>query len=314
MQLSCGCLFVSARSSLAIAKCPRTKRRQIRVPDQRLLHSRVAVVRLFVWAAAHCPRPRADLEWCNEMRGVKVPRYRLCFPRLPRVNYYDVRLISKLPWTVTVRGLDHQEILNVPLVTAGGVVTTSSGDAIAIMHQYAHLTQERTIHSCGQMEYNGLHACDRSAIAGGKQCIRTQDGHHIPLYIRDGLPYMTIRPFTDIEWETLPHIELTKAANGAHDLWLPTSIDHEHSNLLVSTNGRPHHPSAPLSYEFWDPIYYRCNGGQEHPGRYIGTTTQDEPNYPRDYQILREDNHSVVLCSHCCFNDIANGLSCADRV
>ena len=42
----------------------------------------------------------------------------------------DARLISKSPWVVTVRGLNQQEILNVPLVTAGGVITTSSGDAV----------------------------------------------------------------------------------------------------------------------------------------------------------------------------------------
>ena len=47
---------------------------------------------------------------------------------------------------------------------------------------------------------------------------------------------MAMRPFADVEWETLPHIELTKAANGAHDLWLPASIDHEHSNLLACIN------------------------------------------------------------------------------
>ena len=150
---------------------------------------------------------------------------------------HDVRLISKSPWTVTARGLDHQEILNVPLVAAGGAVTMSSGDAIAIMHQHAHLTQERTIHSCGQMEHNGLHACDKSVIVGGKQRIQTQDGHYKPLCIRDGPPHMAIRPFTDLEWETLPHIELTEAADGTHNLWSPTSIDHEHPTTLVSVNG-----------------------------------------------------------------------------
>ena len=158
---------------------------------------------------------------------------------------------------------DHGETehMNAPLVAAGGVITTSSGDAIAIMHQHAHLAQERTIHSCGQMEHNGLHVCDRSAIVGGKQRIQTQDGHHMPLHIRDGLPYMAIRPFTDLEWETLPHIELTEAANGAHDSWSPTSIDHEHSTPLASVNGQSPYPSAPLCHAFWDPIYYTRNGG-----------------------------------------------------
>ena len=77
--------------------------------------------------------------------------------------------------------------------------------------------------------------CDRSAIAGGKQHIQTQNGHHMPLHIRDGLPYMAIRPFTDIEWETLPHIDLTEAANSTHDLWLPALICGYLHQLITST-------------------------------------------------------------------------------
>ena len=59
---------------------------------------------------------------------------------------------------------DHGETehMNAPLVAAGGVITTSSGDAIAIMHQHAHLAQERTIHSCGQMEHMTMK--DRQSI------------------------------------------------------------------------------------------------------------------------------------------------------
>ena len=85
------------------------------------------------------------------------------------------------------------------------------------------------------MEHNGLNACDKSAVVGGKQCIQTQDGHHRPLQATDGLPHMAIRHFANIEWETLPHVELTKKANGTHDLWLPASLDHEHPTMLEST-------------------------------------------------------------------------------
>ena len=105
---------------------------------------------------------------------------------------------------------------------------------------------------------------DKSAIVGGKQRIQTQNGHHVPLHTRDGLPCVAMRPFADVEWATLPHIELTKAANGTHDLWLPASIDHEHPTVLASTNRHPPHPSAPLCYEYWVPFITKVTEGKNN--------------------------------------------------
>ena len=39
---------------------------------------------------------------------------------------------------------------------------------------------------------------------------------------------MPVRPFTDEEWETLPHVELTKNSTNDNDLWDPSVLDHEH--------------------------------------------------------------------------------------
>ena len=49
----------------------------------------------------------------------------------------DVCIIEKSDRTVDVRGIDSHQITNITIVTAGGVIKTQHGPAIAIMHQYA---------------------------------------------------------------------------------------------------------------------------------------------------------------------------------
>jgi hypothetical protein len=46
-------------------------------------------------------------------------------------------------------------------------------------------------------------------IPGGLQRIQTVDAYVFPLSIRDGLPYLGMRPYTDSEYESLPHVILT---------------------------------------------------------------------------------------------------------
>ena len=57
-------------------------------------------------------------------------------------------------------------------------------------------------------------------VAGGLQHILTNDGYVIPISIRDGLPYVALHPFTDEEWDSLPHVILTGDAN-----WDPGVLD-----------------------------------------------------------------------------------------
>ena len=57
----------------------------------------------------------------------------------------DVRIIEKSDQTVDVRGIDNHQIINIPIVTAGGVVKTQHGPTIAILHQYAYTGQGKTI-------------------------------------------------------------------------------------------------------------------------------------------------------------------------
>jgi hypothetical protein len=48
------------------------------------------------------------------------------------------------------------------------------------------------------------------------------DGYIIPVSIRDGVTRLKIRPYTDHEFETLPHVTLTSELE-----WDPSVIDHE---------------------------------------------------------------------------------------
>ena len=92
----------------------------------------------------------------------------------------------------------------------GGVIKTQHGPTIAILHQYTYTGQDKTIHSLGQLEWYKNNVNDKSIkVAGGLQHILTNDGYVIPISIRDGLPYVALHPFTDEEWDSLPHDILT---------------------------------------------------------------------------------------------------------
>ena len=56
--------------------------------------------------------------------------------------------------------------------------------------------------------------------AGGLQCITTVDGYALPLDIIRGLPYLSMQPYTDDEWNTLPHVVFTSDAT-----WDPSAMD-----------------------------------------------------------------------------------------
>ena len=70
------------------------------------------------------------------------------------------------------------------------------------------------------MEHFKIEVNDKALSLGGKQCINTPDDYSIPLNIRNGLPYMSIRPYTDKELLELPQIILT-----ADQEWDPSILD-----------------------------------------------------------------------------------------
>ena len=134
----------------------------------------------------------------------------------------DVRVISTSDRRVDVQGVSNHQVTAIPIVTCGGVVNTHRGDAIVIMNQYARVRNGKTIHSCIQLESHKNDVHDKSKSVGGKQRIITPDGYAIPLHIQDGLVYMDMQPYTDRQFDTLPHIILTSGIT-----WDPTIFDNE---------------------------------------------------------------------------------------
>jgi hypothetical protein len=131
-------------------------------------------------------------------------------------------------------------IKDVLIGTVSAVVNTQRGEVIAIMHQYAYTGKGGTIHSSGQLEWCGNDVNDHSIkIDGGRQRLTTPDGYVIPIDVRRGLPYITMRPFTDEEFEELPHVLWT-----SEDDWDPTSLD---SVISDDPNWYEAEPSPPLT-------------------------------------------------------------------
>jgi hypothetical protein len=121
-----------------------------------------------------------------------------------------------------VEGIDGHVMERRRLITAGVITHSNHGPVILIMHQYAHSGKGRSIHSLPQLEWNGVDVDNKSSRVGGKQRLVTFDGFSIPINIQCGLPYIHMRPHTDQEWETLPHVLLTDDTN-----WDPAHMDHE---------------------------------------------------------------------------------------
>ena len=133
-----------------------------------------------------------------------------------------MRVIAKTDRVVYIAGIDNHEMKELAVVSAGTVIRTQRGPVIAIFNQYAYVPNGRTIHSCIQMESYGVCVDDKSVKLGyGSQSIKTIEGYVIPLDMRQGLPYINSKPFTDDEWESLPHIIMT-----SDDVWEPEKFDH----------------------------------------------------------------------------------------
>ena len=104
----------------------------------------------------------------------------------------DTRIIARTTQKVDLSGIDNHEMCNIPVCTIGGyTMTTQNGPVIVIMHNYAVVPgHKKTIHSCVQMEDNGVIVDDRHPKANGTHCLTTSEGYKIPLSFRRGLPYM----------------------------------------------------------------------------------------------------------------------------
>jgi len=134
----------------------------------------------------------------------------------------DVRIITKANRCVDVQGIDNHQVTNIPIVTCAGVIHTQRGPAIAIMNQFALIGKGQSILSSAQLEHFGINVDDKSSKVGGQQRISTPDGFVIPVDIKNGLPYVRMRPPTDRELSNpdIPHVVLTSDVD-----WDPSAVD-----------------------------------------------------------------------------------------
>ena len=132
----------------------------------------------------------------------------------------NMRVIATTDRRVDISGIDDHQMTGLRVVTAGGVVPTQRGEVIGIFHQYASVPQGRSIHSCVQLESFDIKVDDRSKLLGGSQSLTTPEGYVLPLDFKNGLPYLPMRPYTDEEWRTLPHVVFTSDVE-----WDPSHVD-----------------------------------------------------------------------------------------
>jgi len=134
----------------------------------------------------------------------------------------DLRPIGKSHRTVNVTGLANKELHDVPIGTAAGTCTDVHGEeVIVIFHETALYNKGSSMLSCAQIEHNGWTVDDRSAVVGGSQHLKSPCGRVFPLQIRNGLPRLDIRPYTDSEWNSLPQVHATTSGH----VWDPRVLD-----------------------------------------------------------------------------------------
>jgi hypothetical protein len=182
----------------------------------------------------------------------------------------DVRIVFKTNRSVDIRGIDNHQVTDIDIGTVGGVVESQKGPVIAVMHQYALLCKGASIHSPCQFEAYMIDVDDKSVRVGGQQRIKTPDGYIIPLSIKDGLARLDIRPYTDQEWEELPHVFLTSEVD-----WDPTIMDHEFRDIEEWFDATEKVDTDPSSNRFDEIGNYRRRAIVQQSD----LTTQDAPPY-----------------------------------
>jgi hypothetical protein len=98
---------------------------------------------------------------------------------------------------VDITGIDDHELSGIHIGTAGTVVQSQRGPAIAILHQYA-----------GQLVNDRL-----LKASGGLQRLKIIDDYVFPIDIINGLSYILMLAYTDSEWKPLPHVIWTSDDN-----------------------------------------------------------------------------------------------------
>ena len=110
--------------------------------------------------------------------------------------------------------------------THGAVGHTNRRDVILVFHQYASHTLGPSIHSSLQLEDNRITVDDRPTTLGGSQSIRTPSGRVLPLEFCNGLARLPLRPYTNAEFDCMPHIVMTRDTHWSPHVYHPPNQIH----------------------------------------------------------------------------------------
>ena len=197
------------------------------------------------------------------------------------------RLIEWTDRTIDCTGIDSHEIRDLKIGSFGATVRTQMGPVIIEMHEYAYVHGGKTIHSCGQMEYNKITVNDKSFVVTGETPhIKTVEGYMIPMRIVNGLPYIEMRPYTDEEWKELPHVRLTMPGE-----WDPSALD---SPIPVGWYGKQEQTSEYLQDMPFDQFGHNKMEGDEQDQRIGGdddSVNDDLGDMPK-LQLVDSDDES----------------------
>ena len=132
----------------------------------------------------------------------------------------DLRRISLTDRSINVQGIGNPQLQGLAIRTSGATTRTQRGDVVLIFHQYAYHGRGKSIHSSLQLDDNGVKVNAPPVSLNGEQSLLTDDGYAIPLDFNNGLNYLNLRPFTDDELETQPHVIMTR-----NMVWSPSRYD-----------------------------------------------------------------------------------------
>ena len=167
-------------------------------------------------------------------------------------------------------GIDNHSVSAISVITTGWVVTSTTGSVIVILYQYAYMGKGNLTHSSVQIEHFKAAVNDKSIKVGSKQHIITNDDYVLLLSIKNSLPYMTIKPCTNDEWDSLPHIVLASDAE-----WDPSVLDSpgkvDDTTWYNTQSSLPGSPTSPTFNEYRE----LCNEILMHEMFYFNTLNFD---------------------------------------
>jgi hypothetical protein len=170
---------------------------------------------------------------------------------------------------VDIVGVGDNLIKDVALCTAAGLIETSEGPIIGIMHNYAALGKGGSIHSPLQMQDFGVLIDDKAKTQKrmdgefGIQKVRIVSNgtvFDIPLVLNGGLPYFKMVPPTQEQLadETIPRVTLTSDMP-----WDPSKYDEELEPIQneADDEGTPY--EAPINPDYDTPLPGDANADRD---------------------------------------------------